>query len=211
MLLPIQFSFAANCDSLDQVKKVYAQFISQGQCGSFLDNMKNVGIITTQSNGTSITQLRRGVLNDAAIVPAFAVKQNDFQLVIPNITGRSNNQTRFIVVAPNPIQYDPSLSYKTTLLIVESVDRPGILSDILSVFAKRNINLVSIMSRPTKEMLGRYHFFIDVEGHTEEHRIIEAISEIGKENEIRMLGSYAKVCNLSEIPNVTNTENNRKH
>ncbi|MGB7531555.1 MAG: hypothetical protein WA977_01065 [Halobacteriota archaeon] len=47
------------------------------------------------------------------------------------------------------------------------------------------------MSRPTKEMLGRYHFFIDVEGHSEEHHIMEALSEIGKENTIRVLGSYA--------------------
>jgi prephenate dehydratase len=190
LLLPIQFTLAANCCSLDQVEKVYAQFVSQGQCESFLDNMENNGVITTQSNGTSLEQLHRKVPNEAAIVPAFAVKQGDFPLVIPNIADRSNNQTRFIAIAPYPTAYDPAHKYKTTLLIVESADRPGMLSDILSAFSSRNINLVSIMSRPTKEMIGRYHFFIDVEGHSEEHHIMEALSEIEKENTIRVLGSY---------------------
>ncbi|VUT27552.1 MAG: Prephenate dehydratase [Candidatus Syntrophoarchaeum sp. GoM_oil] len=190
LLLPIQFTLAANCSSLDRVEKVYVQFVTQGQCESFLDNMENIGVITTQSNGTSLEQLQMGVPNEAAIVPTFAVKEDDFSLVIPRIADRSNNQTRFIVIAPSPTAYDPAHKYKTTLLIVESVDRPGMLSDILHAFSTRKINLVSIMSRPTKEMLGRYHFFIDVEGHSEEPHIMEALSEIERENTIRVLGSY---------------------
>ena len=111
-------------------------------------------------------------------------------MLIPNIADRSNNQTRFITVAPNPVSYDPSKEYKTTILIVESVDRPGMLSDILSAFAARNINLVSIMSRPTKEMMGQYHFFIDLEGYSEAPQVREALSDIMNENTIRILGSY---------------------
>ncbi len=207
LLLPIQFTLAANCSSIDQVESVYAQFVAQGQCESFLDSMENIGVITTQSNGTSLKQLRRKVPNEAAIVPTFAVKPGEFPLMIPNIADRSNNQTRFIVIAPHPTAYDPTHKYKTTLLIVESVDRPGILSDILSAFSSRNINLVSIMSRPTKETLGRYHFFIDVEGHFEEHRIMEALSEIEKENTIRVLGSYAIARPVFGVQNVTDAEN----
>ncbi len=190
LLLPIQFTFAANCDTIDKVKKVYSQFITQGQCEKFLDKMNNIGMITTESNGASLEQLRKGIPDEAAIVPAFAVKQGDFPLLIPNIADRSNNQTRFITVAPKPAGYNPSKEYKTTILIVESVDRPGMLSDILSAFASKNINLVSIMSRPTKEMMGQYHFFIDLEGYSEDPLIREALSEIMKENTIRILGSY---------------------
>lgn len=207
LLLPIQLTLAANCSSLDQVESVYAQFVAQGQCESFLDSMENIGVITTQSNGTSLEQLRRKVPNEAAIVPTFAVKPGEFPLMIPNIADRSNNQTRFIVIAPHPTAYDPAHKYKTTLLIVESVDRPGILSHILSAFSTRNINLVSIMSRPTKETLGRYHFFIDVEGHSEEHRIMEALSEIKKENTIRVLGSYAIARPVFGVQNMTDAEN----
>ena len=190
LLLSIQFSLAANCDSLDKVKKIYSQYVTQGQCEKFLDKMDNFGVITTESNGSSLEQLKKGIPDEAAIVPAFAVKQGEFPLLIPHIADRSNNQTRFITVAPKPAGYDPSKEYKTTILIVESVDRPGMLSDILSAFATRKINLVSIMSRPTKEMMGQYHFFIDLEGYSEEPHVREALSEIMKENTIRILGSY---------------------
>ncbi|MBD3315096.1 MAG: ACT domain-containing protein [Chitinivibrionales bacterium] len=192
LLLPIQFSFAANCDSLQAVDKVYAQFVAQGQCEQFLDSLHDVPVITTQSNGASCEQLCKGVSNEGAIVPAFAVKFGAFPLVVEDIADRDNNCTRFIAVAAEPQPYDPSLRYKTTLLIVESVDRPGMLADILAGFAKRNINLVSIMSRPTKEMMGRYHFFIDVEGHCREARIAEVLDELRRENTIRVLGSYPK-------------------
>ncbi|MCU0821547.1 MAG: ACT domain-containing protein [Spirochaetes bacterium] len=190
VLLPIQFSLAANCASLDNIKKIYSQFITQGQCEKFLDKIDNAGIITTESNGSSLEQLKKRVPDEAAIVPAFSVKPGDFPLMIPNIADRSNNQTRFITVAPKSIKYDPSKEYKTSILIVESVDRPGMLSDILSAFASRKINLVSIMSRPTKEMMGQYHFFIDLEGYSEEPHVREALSDIMKENTIRILGSY---------------------
>ncbi|MDY6865539.1 MAG: prephenate dehydratase domain-containing protein [Halobacteriota archaeon] len=196
LLVAIRFSLACNCESLDQVEKVYAQFVSQGQCNAFLDNLEGVDIITTPSNGTSLEQLQKGLIGEAAIVPSFAVKDKDFPLIIQNISDHSNNQTRFITIAPTPSEYDPSVKYKTSLLVFESVDRPGILSDILSTFSRRDINLVSIMSRPTKEMLGRYHFFIDVEGYYEEPRINEALLELEKENTIRMLGSYPKAQKL---------------
>ncbi len=206
LLLAIRFALVANCSTLDQVEKVYAQFVSQGQCGSFLDDMRDIDVITTHSNGTSLAQMQQGLDREAAIVPAFAVKEGDFPLLIPNISDHPNNRTRFIAVAPNPSLYDPSLKYKTSLLVVESVDRPGVLSDILFAFSKRDINLVSIMSRPTKEMLGRYHFFIDVEGYCEEPRIKDAILEIEKENTIRMLGSYPKANPVFEIADAKGTE-----
>ena len=89
--------------------------------------------------------------------------KSDFELVIENVADYPNNQTRFVVVEKSPARHDPAKSYKTSLLIYESVDRAGILSEILTAFSSRGINLVSIMSRPTKEVLGRYHFFIDIE------------------------------------------------
>lgn len=200
LLLPIRFSLAANCSALDQVDKVYVQFVTQGQCESFLDRMEDISVITTQSNGKSLEQLQRGLPSEAAVVPSFAVKTGDFPLVIPDIADRSNNRTRFIAIAPQPAAYDPALEYKTTLLIVESVDRPGILSYILSAFAARNVNLVSIMSRPTKEMLGRYNFFIDVEGHFESPLIQEALSEVRKKNTVRVLGSFVRSHAVVEMP-----------
>ena len=62
---------------------------------------------------------------------------------------------------------------------------------ILSEFAFANINLTKIQSRPTKEALGTYMFFIDVEGSVEDEAMRIALECLKlKLREVRILGSY---------------------
>ena len=44
-------------------------------------------------------------------------------------------------------------------------DHPGALLELLEEFAVRGVNLTRIESRPTGAGLGRYCFFVDIEGH----------------------------------------------
>ena len=64
---------------------------------------------------------------------------------------------------------------------------------MMGEFARREINLAKIESRPTKQSLGQYVFFIDCDGHREEPRVREAIGAIGaRVSSLRVLGSYPK-------------------
>jgi len=83
-------------------------------------------------------------------------------------------------------------AYRTSLIILNDNDYPGLLVSILSAFSSRGINLSSIMSRPTWDSMGKYHFFIDIEGHVNDNSVSDAISEIEKVNKIKILGSYGK-------------------
>lgn len=193
LLLPVRFSFVANLQSMDTLQKVYAQFAAQGQCSDFLDRLQHgVQIITTESNGTSLQQVLRGIPDEGAIIPSRTLDKYSFPHVIEGVDDYKNNQTRFIVIAKTPSPRPAAQAYKTSIVIVEGVDRPGMLSDILNAFAKRKINLVSIISRPTKSSLGKYHFFVDVEGHADTPEIREAFVEIRRNNEVRLLGTYPR-------------------
>ena len=192
MILPIQFAFVANCTSVADVKRVYAQFVTQGQCAEFLDSVAHTDIVTTQSNGASLEQLRDGSDNDGAIVPSFVLEQATFPLVVRDVSDYPNNRTRFIAVARDGADHDESRPQKTSLVVIEGMDRPGMLAEILGAFSRRKINLVSIMSRPTKESLGKYHFFIDIEGHGSAPHIEDALAEIQRHNFVRLLGSYPR-------------------
>jgi len=205
MLLPIQFSLVANCQNPDVIEKIYAQFITRGQCEKCIDSLPAASVITTQSNGMSFEQVSNAVPNEAAIVPAHTVRPGDFPLVVENIADYTNNQTRFILISNTAAEYDPAKSYKTSLLIFEGTDKPGVLSNILTAFSSRSINLVSIMSRPTKEMFGRYHFFIDIEGHCTDPQIQQALDEIRHENTVRLLGSYPKAVNAIDLKSKSKT------
>ena len=129
-----------------------------------------------------------------AIVPGQLLKPDDFPLLIENINDYPNNQTRFFVLAgkQTPFPACNSLRCKTSIIIINDDDHPGLLEKILSSFSKRKINLLAITSRPTKEEFGRYHFFIGLDGHHSEPRVKDALEEIGKISRVKILGSYER-------------------
>lgn len=109
-----------------------------------------------------------------------------------SIEDSSNNQTRFIVVRKNWAHID-SMDYQSKTSIVFEVDglRPGSLYESLAIFAHRKINLVRIESRPTKEHLGEYKFFFDLDSSNGSDNIKEALHELNAlATTLEILGSY---------------------
>lgn len=193
LLVPVHFSFAANCKTIEEVKRVYVQFVSQGQCSDFIEQFpQGVEIVTTESNGESLERLRAGDFDEGAVIPTHALNAYTFPLIINNINDYLENKTRFIVIAEQEQAFCDDLRYKTSIAILEGTDRPGMLSDMLSAFASRNINLHSIISRPTKESMGKYHFFIDIEGYARDKLIQEALADVRKCGFVKLIGSYPK-------------------
>ena len=63
----------------------------------------------------------------------------------------------------------------------------------LGFFQKDNINLTKIESRPSKEDLGKYLFFVDFEGHKDDKVIGNILDEISQNTYFfKVLGSYPK-------------------
>jgi len=196
LVVPIQFSFVSNTLDISDIKKVYVQFKTQGQCYNFLEQRTKAKIITTESNGESFEKVERGILGQAAIIPRHMLNtSNKFPFNIENVTDSEENETRFIVLSKDAIKYDINRQYKTSIIIMDAIDnKPGALSKILNEFSEKNINLTSIMSRPTKKALGKYYFFIDIDGHyPEEKSVKQAIDKISKGNMVKILGSYSLV------------------
>jgi prephenate dehydratase len=70
-------------------------------------------------------------------------------------------------------------------------EAPGWLVACLSQFADRGVNLTRIESRPRKQGLGRYMFFVDIEGRDTEPHVDAGIARLRDQVEVlRVLGSY---------------------
>jgi prephenate dehydratase len=82
--------------------------------------------------------------------------------------------------------------YKTTLVVKNENDCPGVLGNIVNAFASKKVNLTSIMSRPTKSQFGKYHFFIDIDGHQLDKNIHDSLEQINTEYPVTVIGSYIK-------------------
>ncbi|HXN39874.1 MAG TPA: ACT domain-containing protein, partial [Solirubrobacteraceae bacterium] len=86
----------------------------------------------------------------------------------------------------------PARPWKTSLVFWGlGAERPGWLVRCLDEFARRQINLTKIESRPRRERLGSYMFFVDLRGCPEQGQVAEAISGVRELCEqVRVLGSY---------------------
>lgn len=209
VIVPVNFSLIANCKDINEIRNIYVQFKANGQCRKLINSLHNANIITTNSNMESFYSLSSENYTDAAIVPSH-IKASD-KLTIENIADSSNNYTRFFVITTkenvnknNQLINDlinSSLGekqynkVKVNVCIIPENDRPGLLFDILSSIYENHINMVSIMSRPTKNDLGTYNFFIEMEVLREEEDVVfKTIDLIKAHNkydvDIKILGKY---------------------
>jgi prephenate dehydratase len=193
LLLPIKFSFVGQCDDLSTLTDLYVQFVAHGQCSEFIHSLENVKLHTTQSNIESLLLAQQKGDGAGAIIPQHALEmagKNYF--VKENVTNYENNQTRFLVLSGKEQPRLADKVYKTTIVVRNDNDCPGVLGNIVNAFAKQKVNLTSIMSRPTKSQFGKYHFFIDIDGHQEDENIKHAFELIRSEYPLTIIGSYIK-------------------
>ena len=80
---------------------------------------------------------------------------------------------------------------RTSVALFLQADRAGALQMILSEFAYANVNITMIQSRPTKQALGDYMFFLDLEGSTSDSALQTALNCLRlKLRDVKILGSY---------------------
>ena len=117
-----------------------------------------------------------------------------FKTVVNNVEDSKNNNTRFLVLSTKP-DYKPELFSKCSLILEALMDEPGILIEALVKFYALKINLNAIMSRPTKEGLGKYYFYTEFLVNTNIDEIQGLISRINEEGKfkIKCLGFYKTI------------------
>jgi chorismate mutase / prephenate dehydratase len=72
-------------------------------------------------------------------------------------------------------------------------DRVGTLYRILEPFAKHQINLTKVESRPSKTKAWEYIFYLDVEGHVADEPVKAALALLQEECLfLKVLGSYPR-------------------
>jgi prephenate dehydratase len=125
----------------------------------------------------------------AAICNALAAELYGLEVLATDIEDHPENETRFVLVGrgvPAPTGHD-----KTSIVCFQRQDRPGSLLGILQEFAARDVNLTKLESRPTKQGLGDYCFFIDCEGHVSDEVVADALRNVrAKQGDVKFLGSY---------------------
>ena len=176
--------------SLSDVVKIYSHPQALAQCRQWLSNhCPGCELIAVNSNSKA-AEMVASERGSAAIAANQAAEIYNLVTLASNIEDEVDNTTRFLVIGRQDIS--PSGHDKTALL-VSTKNEPGALHTILEPLAKSGITMTRIESRPSRQGVWEYVFFIDIEGHRDDSVIAKALSELKEASSMcRILGSYPK-------------------
>jgi prephenate dehydratase len=177
-----------------QITKIATHPHAEAQCRTYVaQNLPGAEVIEAPSTAAAAKGLNDGNY-DAAIASEIAAENYGLKIVAKDIGDNQGAVTRFVVVEKPGTTPAPTGNDRTSLATFIDNDHAGALLEILTEFAKHQVNLTFIQSRPTGRQLGHYHFIIDVEGHIADPKVAAAIEGVRTVcDEIRFLGSYPRV------------------
>ena len=192
--LPVSFALMSlPATEKANIKSIATHPHAESQCRSFIaKNFPHAEVIETASTAAAAQGLAAGKY-DAAIASPAASKNYGLKIIAENIGDNENAITRFVLVEAPGEQPKATGTDRTSLAVFIAIDHAGALLEILTEFAKHDVNLSFIQSRPTGRELGHYHFIIDAQGHIDDAAVAAAVKGLRNICEdIRFLGSYPR-------------------
>ncbi len=207
-LLRVRHSLiAAEPLGLDEIDTVISHPQVPGQCERFLrGELAHARILPAGSTAEAVRMVASGgQRGQAALGTLLAAKIYGGTVIREGVEDRDDNETRFVWLAraqedsgaprarqPPPLREAATGEWKTSLVFWgPGAERPGWLVRCLDEFARRDINLTKIESRPRRARLGSYMFFADLTGRVSEAPVADAIAGVRALcEEVRVLGSY---------------------
>jgi prephenate dehydratase len=189
--------------ALEDVETVLSHPQALGQCARWLaERIPQAVTVPTASTADAVREVGGGspgppreILGRAAIGPRLAAERYGARVLAEAIEDEPGNTTRFALLAPAGSAPPPppdSGPAKTALVYWGAGSgNPGWLVDCLTGFASRRVNLVRIESRPLRQGMGSYMFFLDLEGSLASPAVSDAVAELRTHAEVvRVLGSF---------------------
>lgn len=193
--IPVEFALLVRPGTkLSDIKKVATHPHAQAQCREWLaKNLPNAHVLPAMSTAAAAAELDENAPYEAAIASITAAPHYGLTALAKGIGDKDAAWTRFVLVKKPGHLNKSTGNDKTTLALFIKADRPGALLEILTEFAKHNVNLSRLESRPTKKQLGDYFFSIDANGHIEDENVGEALKALHHTcSDVKFLGSYPR-------------------
>lgn len=201
-VLPVRhYLVARESLELERIETVVSHPHVPGQCTRFLSReLPQARIVAASSTAEAVRVVaEQGGERTAAIGTQLAARLYGATILVAEIQDREDNETRFVWLArgdfsaqPPPLRAGEGGSARTSVVFWGAgAGRSGWLVRCLDEFGRRGINLTRIESRPMRERLGQYMFFLDLEGSLRTASVSEALDGLRELCErVRVLGSY---------------------
>ena len=200
VLVPIRHCLLVKPGTLaSSIEIVYSHPQALGQCRHYLEEtLPNARPVAALSTAGSVEQMQASDVPAAAIASRRAGNLYGAHVLEEDIQDEAGNTTRFVVLAME--DHEPTGDDKTSICFDFDEDKgplvgdtPGLLYNVIGEFARRNISMTKIESRPAKREMGRYIFLVDLIGHRQDAIMMEALEAVRiRTSQFKVFGSYPR-------------------
>ncbi|MFL5823730.1 MAG: prephenate dehydratase [Solirubrobacteraceae bacterium] len=198
---PIRHCLIARTElELDEIETVISHPQATAQCARFIrDRLSQARVLGGSSTADAVRMVAEHDGPWAALGNRLAAERYGCRVLRAGVEDVADNETRFVWLGPDgvppgaPGSPEPILGPWKTAVVFWGIgaEAPGWLVGCLSELAEREVNLTRIESRPRKQGLGRYMFFLDLEGRVTEPHVSQALDALRDRVEVlRVLGSF---------------------
>lgn len=189
VIIPIEHNLLLHPQaSLEDVRRIVSHRQSLAQCRHWLRaNLPALPTVEVASNAEA-ARLAAQDPATAAIAGERAATLYGLQMASRRIQDKSNNSTRFLVLSR---EQAPRTGRDKTSILVCTENRPGALFRVLEPFNSFAVSLTKIETRPARDSIWAYVFFIDFEGHRDDAPVRNVLEELRNRTvSVKFLGSY---------------------
>ena len=188
VVLRIHQNLLSRETDFSQITKVYSHAQSLAQCHEWLNRMLPKAQRISVGSNAQAAQKAAEEVGVAAIAGEAAAARYDLPKLVANIEDEPNNTTRFLVLGKHDA--GPSGRDKTSL-IMSAPNRTGALHELLLPLSTAGVSMCRLESRPARNALWEYVFYVDIEGHRDDPAVKAALEKLAASAAyLKTLGSY---------------------
>ena len=180
------------CATVDTVKNVTSHPQALSQCAEYI---KRRGFNEIACSNTAIAAKQVAEKNDptlAAIASAETASIYGLNVLEHGINTSRNNTTRFAVFSRTVNMPEKSKKMGENFILVFTVkNEAGALAKTLDIIGAFGFNMRSLRSRPMKELIWNYYFYIEAEGNINSPDGKDMLKALGATcDRLRLVGTY---------------------
>ena len=137
---------------------------------------------------------KKGDKKFAAIASAQAAEIYGLEVAASAINETSNNTTRFAVISPARNKMPKNRGTDMRFILMFTVrNEAGSLAKAIDIIGCYGFNMHSLRSRPMKELLWEYYFYVEAEGNIDSQSGVDMMRALSSCcDQLKIIGSYTK-------------------
>lgn len=177
--------------TLKDVKTVVSHPQALSQCSSFIKE-SNLSEIEYSNTALAAEHVKEeGDRSVAAIASAESAKRFGLEVIARSINDDRSNTTRFAVFSPTNNSTSGKSGNTYFSLVFTSRNEAGSLAEALKILGSHGYNMRTLRSRPMKELLWQYYFYVEAEGNIYSEDGRQCVEEMKSCcDKIKIVGSY---------------------